>query len=230
MYTTLLLDLDDTILDFKKAERFALEKTLSSFGLTPSEEVCARYSKINQLHWEMLERKELTREQVKVQRFEKLFSEYGIEADSVLCAKRYLENLSCGHYFLPDAKQALEKLSKQYSLYLVSNGVLDVQMPRLKSSAIIKYFQKIFISEVVGVDKPDPLFFSRVFEQIPNFDKEKTMIVGDSLTSDILGGINAGITTCWVNPAQKPPRSDIPADYTICSIGQLEALLASLNK
>ncbi len=230
MYTTLLLDLDDTILDFKKAERVALEKTLSSFSLMPSEEVCARYSQINQLHWEMLERKELTREQVKLQRFEKLFSEHGIEVDSALCAKRYMENLACGHYFLPDAPQALEKLSKQYSLYLVSNGTYDVQMSRLKSADIIQYFQKIFISETVGADKPDPLFFSRVFEQIPNFDKEKTIIVGDSLTSDILGGMQAGITTCWVNASQKPPRSDIPADYTICSIGKLEALLASLNK
>ena len=221
MYEFLLLDLDDTILDFKKAEQIALRKTLRSFGLEPTEEVCARYSQINQLHWEMLERKELTREQVKVNRFYMLFAEYGMDVDSQVCAQRYLENLSQGHYFLPGAEEAVARLSKKYKLYLVSNGTTDVQMRRLESAGIGKYFQEIFISQQIGVDKPDSAFFHRCFARIPGFEKQKAMIVGDSLTSDILGGRNAGIITCWVNSGQKPARADIPADYQIRALTEL---------
>ena len=228
MYEFLLLDLDDTILDFKMAERIALSKTLLSFGLEPTEAVCARYSQINQLHWEMLERKELTREQVKVGRFEMLFAEYGLQVDSDVCARRYMENLAQGHYFLPGAEAAVARLSEKYKLYLVSNGTTDVQMSRLESAGIGKYFQEIFISQEVGVDKPDKVFFDRCFAMIPGFDKQKAMIVGDSLTSDILGGRNAGITTCWVNPKEKSAREDIPADYQIKALSELEALLESL--
>ena len=116
----LLLDLDDTILDFHKAEYIALGKTLESFGLEPSEEVRARYSLINKAHWEQLERKELTREQVLVGRFGVLFSEYGIAVEPEACARRYEENLSVGHYFLPGAREALESLSRKYKLYMVN--------------------------------------------------------------------------------------------------------------
>ncbi len=228
MYEFLLLDMDDTILDFKKAEEVALKKTLRSFALEPTEEVCARYSNINQGYWEMLERKEITRERLKVQRFGDLFQEYGIQIDSELCAKRYVENLSQGHYFMPGAEEAVRRLSEKYQLYLVSNGATDVQMSRLESAGIGKYFQEVFISQQVGVDKPDKLFFDRCFAEIPQLDKAKTMIVGDSLTSDILGGRNAGITTCWINPKKKPARADIPADYEIEALGQLEALLETL--
>ena len=228
MYEFLLLDMDDTILDFKKAEEVALKKTLRSFSLEPTEEVCARYSKINQGYWEMLERKEITREKLKVQRFYDLFREYGIEIDSQLCAKRYVENLAEGHYFIPGAREAVVSLSKKYKLYLVSNGATDVQMSRLGSAGIGKYFQKVFISQEVGVDKPDKLFFDRCLAQIPDFRKEKAIIVGDSLTSDILGGRNAGIATCWINPTKKTAREDIPADYEIQALSQLEALLETI--
>ena len=147
MFEFLLLDMDDTILDFKKAEEVALKQTLESFSLMPTPEVCARYSQINQSYWEMLERKEITRENLKIQRFGDLFTEYGIEADSALCAQRYVENLAKGHYFLPGAEEAVERLSKKYKLYMVSNGATDVQRSRLGSAGIEKYFQKVFISK-----------------------------------------------------------------------------------
>lgn len=228
MYKFLLLDMDDTILDFKKAEAVALKKTLRSFSLEPTEEVCTRYSAINQGYWEMLERKEITREKLKVQRFGDLFEEYGIEVDSALCALRYVENLSQGHFFLPGAEDAVHSLSKKYKLYLVSNGNTDVQLSRIASAGISKYFQEIFISQQVGADKPDKLFFQRCFSKIPDFDKTKAMIVGDSLTSDILGGRNVDIATCWINPKKKPARKDILADYEIKALSELEALLEAL--
>jgi len=228
MIEFLFLDLDDTILDFHKAERIALGKTFQFFGLAPTEDVMARYSQINREHWEKLERKELTREQVLVGRFDALFREYGIAVDPVVCARTYEDNLSVGHYFLPGALEALQSLSKQYKLYLASNGTAKVQAGRLASAGISPYFQEIFVSQEIGANKPDLAYFERCFARIPGFDPKKTMMVGDSLTSDILGGIRAGIATCWVNPDGKPCREDIQPDYEIGALHQLEALLKTL--
>ena len=228
MYNILFIDLDDTILDFKKAENVALRKTLQEFGLTPTDEVSARYSAINQLHWEMLERKEIDRDQVLFGRFEVLFQEYGIAADAVTVSRRYTENLGIGHYFLPGAEEAVKALSQKYRLFLTSNGTTHVQKSRLASADIEKYFEDIFISQQIGVNKPDKGFFDGCFARIKDFDASKTMIVGDSLTSDILGGINAGIATCWVNPKGKKARADICPDYEIESLSKLEALLEGL--
>ena len=225
MVEFLFLDLDDTILDFHKAEHIALGKTFRGFGLEPTEEVMARYSLINKAHWERLERKELTREQVLVGRFAVLFGEYGIDVDPTLCARTYENNLSIGHYFLPGAYEAVEALSKKYKLYLASNGTAKVQAGRLASANISHFFQEIFISQEIGANQPDPAYFKRCFARIPDFDPAKAMIVGDSLTSDILGGIQAGIATCWVNPNGKPGREDIRPDYEIQALHQLEALL-----
>ena len=226
MIEFLFLDLDDTILDFQKAERLALAKTLESFGLPPTDTVLARYHEINREHWERLERKELTRQQVLVGRFAALFAEMGLSAQAEQVARAYEENLSQGHYFLPGAEEALKSLSKKYKLYLASNGTARVQAGRLKSAGIIPYFQEIFVSEEMGYNKPDPAYFDACFARIPGFRKERAMMVGDSLTSDILVGIQAGIATCWVNPHHK--TWEIHPDYEIESITQLEALLHNL--
>ena len=196
MIEFLFLDLDDTILDFHKAERIAIAKTFRELGLEPTEEVVSRYHLINRAHWEALERKELTREQVLTGRFETLFREYSIPVDPVHCARTYEGNLSVGHYFLPGAEAAVERLSRKYKLYLASNGTKRVQEGRLKSANISRFFQQIFISQEIGVNKPDLEYFQRCFARIPNFDPARAMIVGDSLTSDIQGGINAGMRTC----------------------------------
>ena len=226
MIEFLFLDLDDTILDFQKAERLALAKTLESFGLPPTDTVLARYHEINREHWERLERKELTRQQVLVGRFAALFAEMGLSAQAEQVARAYEENLSQGHYFLPGAEEVLQSLSKKYKLYLASNGTARVQAGRLKSAGIIPYFQEIFVSEEMGYNKPDPAYFDACFARIPGFRKDRAMMVGDSLTSDILGGIQAGIATCWVNPHHK--TGSIHPDYEIESIVQLEALLKNL--
>ncbi|MBQ4641676.1 MAG: YjjG family noncanonical pyrimidine nucleotidase [Oscillospiraceae bacterium] len=228
MIEFLFLDLDDTILDFHKAERIAIAKTFRELGLEPTEEVVSRYHLINRAHWEALERKELTREQVLTGRFETLFREYSIPVDPVHCARTYEGNLSVGHYFLPGAEAAVERLSRKYKLYLASNGTKRVQEGRLKSANISRFFQQIFISQEIGVNKPDLEYFQRCFARIPNFDPARAMIVGDSLTSDIQGGINAGMRTCWVNGEGKPGNAHIRPDYEIQSLDQLEALLDTL--
>ena len=229
MIEFLFLDLDDTILDFHKAERLALAKTFRSFGLEPTESVMARYSQINKAHWERLERKELTREEVLVGRFNCLFQEVGLTVDAEKCARAYEDNLSVGHYFLPGALEALEGLHRKYKLYLASNGTAKVQAGRLESANISHYFQEIFVSQEIGANKPDLAYFHRCFAKIPGFDPKRAMMVGDSLTSDILGGIQAGMATCWVNPEGKPCREDIRPDYEIKALHRLEALLETIK-
>ena len=215
MFEYLFLDLDDTILDFQKAEHIALSKTLRSFGLEPEEYVLKRYNLINKAHWEALERKELTRDQVLLGRFQVLFEEMGITVDAEKVARAYEDNLSIGHYFMPGAEEAVEALSKKYKLYLASNGTAKMQAGRLKSANISRFFEQVFVSQELGANKPSLEYFEKCFARIPGIDKKKTIMVGDSLTSDILGGQNAGIATCWVNPDHKPGREDIRVDYQI---------------
>lgn len=228
MLEFLFIDLDDTILDFQKAEEIALGKTLLEFGIDPTPDNRSLYSRINRAYWAALERGELTRDQVAEGRFEKFFAQLGVSADAAVCNRRYWELLSVGHYFLPGAEETLQSLAKKYKLYIASNGTKSVQQPRLESSGIEKYFEDIFISEDMGADKPSKIFFDRCFAKIPGFDPQKAMIVGDSLTSDIQGGINAGIKTCWVNPNHKQP-GHIKPDYEIESLSQLKALLDTIE-
>ena len=227
MIEFLLLDLDDTILDFHKAERIALSKTIRDFGVDPSEAVLDRYHHINKWHWEQLELGVMTRDQVLVGRFAQLFEELGMEVDAPACMKQYEHNLSIGHYFLPGAEEAVKKLHDRYRLFLVSNGTATVQHSRLTSAGLYPYFEQVFISQEIGYNKPDKAYFDRCFERIPGFAPEKALMVGDSLTSDIKGGINAGLKTVWVNPAHKDCGSIRP-DYEIEGLSQLEALLEEL--
>ena len=228
MYEFLLIDLDDTIFDFKGTERIALADTLRKFGLEPTPEVTARYHVINRWHWEQLELGKLTRQQVVENRFGVLFGEMGICVDAAACAADYAANLSTGHLWLPGAEEALQTLQKKYRLFLASNGTATVQRSRMESADLERYFEKVFISEEVGANKPAVEFFEVSFGQIPGFDRSKAMIVGDSLSSDILGGNNAGIATCWVNSEGKSHALEIRVDYQIRSLAELPALLENL--
>lgn len=227
MIEFLFLDLDDTILDFHKAERIALSKTIRDFGVEPTEEVLHRYHLINKWHWEQLELGKLTRAEVLENRFKVLFQELGREVDATACARAYERNLSVGHYFLPGAEEAVEALSKKYRLFLASNGTASVQKGRMTSANLYRFFEKVFVSQEIGYNKPSEAYFDACFAQIPGFDRAKAIMVGDSLSSDIKGGINAGIATVWVNPEHKD-CGNVKPDYEIESLSQLEALLETL--
>ena len=228
MVEFLFLDLDDTILDFHKAERIAVSKTFRSFGIEPTEEVLARYKAINIAHWKMLERKELTRAEVLVNRFRALFEEYGVDCDAAAVAASYEDNLSIGHFFLPGAEEAVARLSKKYRLFLASNGTASVQKGRMTSANLYRFFEQVFVSEEVGYNKPSKAYFETAFSRIPDFDPAKALMVGDSLSSDIKGGINAGIRTCWVNPNHAAGNSQIVPDYEIEALSDLPSLLETL--
>ena len=225
----IFLDLDDTIFDFHLAERIALERTLTEMGAKPIEEMMARYSAINRRCWEALERGEMTRAEVLVHRFELLYEEYGLACDATLTQAKYEAYLSIGHHFIDGAERLLDGLrARGYLLYLASNGTAKVQHGRIASAGIAPYFEKMFISQEVGFDKPSLEFFERSFAQIPDFSKEMAVIVGDSLTSDIRGGQNADIATVWFNPKGLPTKNDIIPDHTIFHLDELIPLLERL--
>lgn len=220
-----LLDLDDTILDFHSAERAAITEAFTSLEIDVDESVLRRYSEINAWCWQQLENGKMSRSEILVHRFRLLFSELGIGCSPDEAQKRYESRLKSGHCFIPGAEELLETLFPLYDLYIISNGNIATQESRLKSAGISPYFKKIFISELIGHNKPAPAFFEACFRQIPDFRKDDAVIVGDSLTSDIRGGINMGITTCWFNPRHLKAAEDLKPDYEFCTLAELPALL-----
>ena len=229
MIRNVLFDLDDTLFDFHKAEKIALTKTLVHFGIDPTEETLALYSTINAAHWKRLELGEISREEVKVGRYRELLKTIGVECDPVKATAYYESMLAIGHYFMPGAPELLEELYRKYRLYIVSNGTAKVQEGRIGSSGIAKYMDGIFISQILGANKPDKQFFDICFAEIPDFSLSETVIIGDSLSSDIKGGINAGITTVWFNPKGIENDSDIKPDYTIKELSEVPGLLSQIS-
>ncbi len=228
MIRNLFFDLDDTILDFKKSEHRAIRQTLTELGLGATDEICKRYSEINRAHWQMLERGEISRPGVQRRRFEVLFSEYGFELTGDEGQAVYAKYLAQGHDFIDGAEELLKSLFPKYDMYILSNGNLPIQGPRIEASGIKKYFKDIFVSEALGYDKPRREFFDECFSRIECRDRDKTIMIGDSLTSDIQGGINAGILTCHFAPSGIPKYVDIKPNFTVTSLSQLPALLETL--
>ena len=225
MIKFVFLDLDDTLLDFHKAEKAALSTALTHFGISPEENILDRYHEINKAQWERLERGELTRKQVKTERYKILFSELGIDISPAEFTHYYESRLGIGHWFINGAEELLEALYGRYSLFLASNGAKKVQDSRLDSAGIKKYFDNIFISEQIGSNKPDKGFFDKCFSEISGFDKSQAVIIGDSLTSDIKGGKNADIKTIWLNRNRCENRTDIIPDFEVSALSQIPDLL-----
>lgn len=229
MLRSVFFDLDETILDFTRSEAVALSRTLRLFGREPVPHVIECYHVLNISQWKLMEDGKLSREGVLTRRFELLFEEMGWEPEQVPAFNRQYEIfLGQGHYFLPGAEELLKELAPQYDLYLATNGASAVQRGRLKSAGLEPYFKGIFISEEVGYNKPSLEYFQSAFATIPEFNPAKAIIVGDSLTSDIRGGRNAGIRTCWLNPAGEAPRPDIIPDYTVRTLDELPELFKTL--
>ncbi len=220
--------MDNTVLDFSTAEEKSLFRAFRDIGVLLTDDLLAHFRRINDRCWEMLEEGKLTRRQVLVGRFEKLFEEEKIAADAESVQNSYEEYLCSGHFFMPGAEQLLSSLQDFCRLFIVSNGNTLTQDRRIASSGIAPYFEDIFISETIGFQKPGKEFFDYCFSRIPGFDASLAVIVGDSLTSDIRGGINAGITTVWYNYLHKPvPGTEVP-DHTITELSQLPALLKTV--
>jgi len=223
MIKNILFDLDNTLFDFYNSEKKALTKTLISFGITPGEKMLLRYSEINLAYWKLLEQGKLTRDQVKVGRYRQLFEEYNIEKSPEQVTKFYENALSSEADLMEGAYELLEYLYGKYRLYVVSNGTFVCQQGRMGKAGITNFFEDYFISQQIGCEKPQKEFFDYCFGKIPHFKHSETIIVGDSFSADIIGGINAGIKTVWFNPCgEKAPSAP---DYEIHALSELITLL-----
>lgn len=228
MITTVLWDVDGTLLDFNAAERAAIKALFSEFGLGAcSDAMLARYSDINAGYWRRLERNELTKAEVLIGRFEQFFREYGLDTRIVQAFNaRYQVALGDTIVYRDDSLKLVQALRGRVKQYVVSNGTVVAQTKKLERSKLGALMDGIFLSEELGVEKPNRGFFDKVFSAIRPDDLSQVMIVGDSLTSDIRGGMNAGIGTCWYNPGGEP----IPEGYRVdCVIADLNELPGCLS-
>lgn len=222
-YTTLLLDLDETLFDFSKSEKFAIDKLMEKYNIPVTEENRRLYSKINDEKWKKLERGEVTRAELGKERFDDFFTALGVVADAVEANRSYMIFLSQASFILDGALETCRTLSEKYSLYLITNGASVVQHGRLGGSPIMKYIKEAFISEDLGFNKPQKEYFDYVLEHIEEKDRTKILVVGDSLSSDIAGAINSGLDSCWVN--RKKADVDSGATYTIGYVTELTKIL-----
>ena len=224
MYTSLFLDIDNTLLDFTKAEAVAVRRVLIQYSLPNDDVAVETYSKINQMYWEKFERGEIPKSDIFEGRFKTLLERFGEVRDTKAISEDYCKNLSEGYFKVEHAEEILEYLKKKgYRLYATTNGLSSTQFKRIKNSGIEPYFDKIFVSEEAGHQKPEKEYFDYVISNIPEKDTSKMLIVGDSQSSDILAGINSSIDTCWYNPNGIEPKYH--SKFVISTLLELKELL-----
>ncbi len=223
-YELLLFDADGTLFDYDRAEAWSLEKTMNSLGIPWYEEILPVYRQINRGYWQALERGEITAAGIKAARFRDLLERLESPADPVFAGETYLQFLGASDFLIDGTVELLEYLNGRVQLALITNGITKTQYGRLSASGIGKYFDPVIISGEVGYQKPDPRIFDVLFEQSGFTDRRKALIIGDSLSSDMQGGLNSGIDTCWYNPLGVPGNSAVPVTYEIASLGEIPAI------
>lgn len=221
----MLFDLDNTLLDFSAAEDIAFRKMVADQGFSYSDTLKTDYQILNQKLWQAYEHGEKSRDEVVTTRFSLFFETLGKEVDGILLENRYRLYLEEGNQLMDGALELMKELSLRFDLYIVTNGVSETQDKRLKSSGLFPFFKGVFVSEDTGFQKPMKEFFDWCFAKVPNIDIETTLIIGDSLSADIQGGINVGMDTCWINPFKVKNTSAIQPTYEISHLNELRELL-----
>ena len=223
----ILWDIDGTLLNFELAEEAAMKRLFDKYGfgeLKP--EVLDDYKKINKKYWEALERGEITKPEVLVGRFKEFFEKYGFDVEKASSFNEdYQESLGANPVFNEFARELVENSRETYKQYAVTNGTLKAQTGKLTNSGLDKLLDGAFISDVIGVEKPGVEFFEEVFKTVGSDNKEEYLIIGDSLTSDIRGGNNAGIKTCWFNPSRGANTEGVRVDFEVKSMFEIKELL-----
>ncbi len=223
-YTSIFFDLDDTLLDFKAAERSAVTKVLAAHSLPHDDLSVKTYSEINQSYWERFERGEIEKGEIFAGRFRTFLDWCKKEGNPEQIAKDYFFALSCEHQTIDGAHEILKLLQKRgYKIYATTNGLCTTQFKRIRESGLEPLFDGVFVSEEANAQKPEKEYFDFVIEKTPEKNRTKILVIGDSLSSDILGGINSGLDTCWFNPHSKD--SDLSITYRISTLSELEDIL-----
>ena len=219
----ILWDIDGTLINFKLAEAAALKECYSRFGFGEfNDELLAEYKAINDDYWKKIEEGTIDKRKALVLRFEDFFRIHNIDTSKASEFNQAYQ-IAMGEVviFNPNAKEAVEACKGKYKQYAASNGTLEAQTRKLSKSGLTKLLDDYFISEQVGAEKPSKDFFEYIFKALGSNDPEEYIIIGDSLTSDIKGGKNVGIKTCWYNPSGKENKSDVVPDYEIKDLIQV---------
>ncbi len=224
-YEFILLDIDGTLLDFEACEFDSLEKTFSSVGIPFNKDIYNNFHSINASLWARYEKKEIPKNEILDTRFAILFEKLGFEFDPLKTDAVYREYLAGAHVFEKGAPELLDYLKSKYRLYIVTNGTAANQVRRLKDSGIDKIAEGVFISEIIGCPKPQPEFFEAAAAKIEGFEKDKSIIIGDSLTSDMRGGNNFGIDTLWYNPKHLENTENVKITYETDSLDKIKLFL-----
>ncbi|BCJ99539.1 YjjG family noncanonical pyrimidine nucleotidase [Anaerocolumna chitinilytica] len=224
-YEMLLFDLDDTLLDFEANERESLEKLFTDNGFAFNKEIFDTYHRINKELWNGYEKGTLDLNEVLNTRFSKTLHQLGQTVDGVLWEMQYRTLLGQGYQLMEGAYDLCQQLSKSHRLFIITNGVTETQLNRLRLSKLYPFFENIFTSQELGYQKPAKEFFDYVKKHIKEFKADKALVIGDSLSSDIKGGYLAGIDTCWINRKNTENTSGIPITYTITKLPELYSIL-----
>lgn len=223
IYQTVLLDLDDTLLDFGAASKESLMFLMSEYGRPIDDDEYILFEHYNDECWRGLERGELTRDAVAVKRFELFFDELGLSFDAHDANARFREGLAKSSLLVPGAVELCAQLSGLTDIYIVTNGFADTQKARIEASGLSPYLKRIFASQEIGFNKPDPRFFDHVLSELNVASRKATIILGDSLNSDMEGGRQSGLTTCWFNP--KGREGGEWCDYQIRTLDEFISVL-----
>ncbi len=221
----LFFDLDNTLYDFDKSERVSLQKALSEIDIPFEENLLQVYKKINKACWLDFENGVISQTDLRHMRYERFFEALSIKNDPVQFGKRYLTHLSECDFLYDTTIPLLKNLQSDFHLYIISNGLKEVQRPKIEKCKITSFFKKIVISDEIGIAKPYSGFFDIALENINKNSYSNCLIIGDNLNSDIKGGINYGLKTCWYNPKKEKNTSKLKPDFNIHDINQLFDLL-----
>lgn len=225
-YEVLLFDADETLFDFKKSERQAFENSIREFNMEYDENYHLKiYEEINTGIWLEFEKGLITQEKLKVERFRRLSEKLNVSFDPKEFAKSYMKHLANASFLYEDSLELIKNLSKNYRLAIITNGLTDVQSKRIGQSVIAKYFDTIVISEEVKASKPNPEIFEIALSNLNYTDKSKILMIGDSLSSDIKGGINFGVDTCWTNFKNIENSTTLKPTYEISTLLDLLKIL-----
>lgn len=225
MITTVLIDVDNTLLDFNACAKNAMRDGMEEIGITFKDEMFDTFRSINDKLWIKIEKGTITRKELHRDRFNLIFAELGIETDGEAFEQMFLRYIFDSHEQVEGASDIVKYLACKYDLYAASNGLHKQQINRLTKAGMIDCFKGIFVSETLGHQKPSVEFFAELFKNLPDVKKDEVIIIGDSLSADISGGICYGIKTLWYNHYGEQPSKTIVPDFTVDKLCEIKKIL-----